>query len=448
MIDLSMKKALDARSGSLPHRFAGTDRPWWWEWAPRDMRPPGALPKSADVVIVGSGYAGLSAALTLARAGREVMVLDAGVPGHGASSRSGGMIGSGHVVPFERLSRLYGDQQATAILREGLHSFAFTKDLIESEGIECHFRQVGRLRAAWRPQDFDMIRRDVDLVTKWLDYDVTVLAKEELAEELSTDRYAGACVYNRHGGLHPAMFHSGLLDVVVEAGARVFGGSKVLGIDDARHRKIVRTERGEVATSNVIVATNGYTFPELRPFAQRLIRVHAYLIATEVIGQERTKQIIRRDRMVVETRWRHCYYRRSPDGERILFGARVSLGAVNLDRAAKVIRKLMVELYPELEDVGVTHCWTGQLGFARDFLPHIGEINGVHYALACNGSGVAMQPYTGHKAALKVLGSPEGKTAFDSQEFRPIHPFYGGRPWFRPFLSAYYRMKDFKEGSN
>ena len=433
---------------AAPASFDGRDRPWWWEWSPRVEEPVEALPKRADVAIVGSGYAGLAAALKLSRSGRDVVVLEAGIPGSGASSRAGGMIGGGHVVPFELLSQRFGESQATALLQEGLNAYEFTKNLIESESIDCHFKVVGRLRAAWRPADFEMIKRDIDHVTRRLAYDVTVISKSQLENELQTESYAGGCIYNGHGGLHPALFNTGLLEAAKRAGSKIRGRARVVGLSREGPDHQVITNRGTILARDVIVATNGYTLPELRRFARRLIPVHAYMVATEPLGAEFVGKLIRNHRMIVETRWRRSYYRPSPDGERILYGARASLGRIRLDRAAAVIRKLMTEVFPALNDAAITHCWTGQLGFSRDFLPKVGVLDGVHFALACNGTGVAMLPYLGHKAALKVLGSPDGKTAYDQHEFRQIHPYYTGRPWFRPFLSGYYRLKDYLDGSS
>ena len=67
--------------------------PWWWHAAPRPEEAPAPLPAETDVAIVGSGYTGLSCALTLARGGRDVAVLEADVPGFGASSRNAGFVG-------------------------------------------------------------------------------------------------------------------------------------------------------------------------------------------------------------------------------------------------------------------------------------------------------------------------------------------------------------------
>ena len=145
--------------------------------------------------------------------------------------------------------------------------------------------------------------------------------------------------------------------------------------------------------------------------------------------------------MIVETRSRHCYYRPSPGGDRLLFGGRAALHPIDLRRSAKRLHRFMTRLFPSLAGVRVTHSWTGNIAFSRDQLTHIGVRDGVHYALACNGSGVAMAPYAGHKAALKLLGSAEGRTAFDAFEFR-AYPFYDGRPWFLPLVEGLYRARD------
>lgn len=173
----------------------------------------------------------------------------------------------------------------------------------------------------------------------------------------------------------------------------------------------------------------------------------SYLIATEPLPVGTVAKLIPGGRMIVETRSRHCYYRASPDGQRIIFGGRAALGAIGPVPAAARLRKLLVQVFPSLVETRFTHSWAGRIAFPRNQMPHIGAIDGIYFALGYSGSGVALAPYLGHKVALKVLGSTDGHTAFDDVPF-PTIPFHRGRPWFLPFLEIWYRVRDRMEGSD
>jgi len=421
--------------------------PWWWESAAPDAAPrDAALPQRCDVAIVGAGYTGAAAALTLARAGRDVLLLDAEAPGFGASSRNGGMIGSGHRVGLAALSDLYGPERARAILREGLASLEFTAGLIEREGLDCDFRRCGRFRGAWRPADYEAMVREAETLGREIGLETAVVPRAEQHREVATDRYHGGVVYLRHGAVHPAKLHRGLLALARDAGATVVGHTPVTGLAQHGEGFLLTTPRGRVAAGRVVLASNGYTGPATPWFRRRLLPISSYIVATEALPEETVRRLIPGGRMIVETRSRHCYYRASPDGRRILFGARAALRRISPAQAAPRNHRLMAQLFPELANVRVSHSWSGYVCFPRDHMPQIGEHEGIHFALGYSGSGVAMAPYLGHKVALKVLGDRDGATAFDTRPFPPI-PFYAGRPWFLPFLDLYYRMRDRVEGS-
>ncbi len=424
--------------------------PWWWEAAPLSATPsappPQSLPKSVDVVIVGAGYTGLSAALTLARAGRRVLVVDAGDPGTGASTRNGGMIGSGHRVGFARLSRNLGEETAVAVLGEGLRALEFAAGLIESEGIDCNYVRCGRFRAAWRPADYEAMGREADELARLIGLETHMVAKSEQHLEVVSESYHGGCLFPAHGGLHPALFHKGLLDRARTAGASIVGGVRVAGWQLEAAGLGVHTDRGRITAHDLIVATNGYTGPGVPGFSRRVVPVASYMIATEPLPRDTVAALIPGRRMIIETRSRHCYYRPSPDGRRILFGGRAALTAIDVRNSAKTLHRLMAGLFPVLADVRVSHSWTGSVGFTTDHLPRIGGRDNVFFALGYSGSGVAMAPYLGHKVGLKVLGSRDGRTAFDDLPFSAL-PLYAGRPWFLPLLDYYYRCKDRLEGS-
>ncbi len=425
--------------------------PWWWEAAPPQERGQTAVPAKIDVAVIGAGFTGLSAAIQLARAGRSVAVFDADDPGSGASKRNGGMIGSGHRVGLAMLEKRYGHERGVAVLKEGMRALAFTTGFIEDEAIACGFTRCGRFRGAWTQDAYDAMARDIDSLSALIGLEAVMVPKSEVHREVATDKYQGGCIFLQHGGLHPGLFHQGLLEKAEAAGAVVLGRTPVTALDKNAAGFTLTTPRGNTAASEVIVATNGYSGPLLPHFRRRIVPVPSYVIATEELGEARVSALFPSGRMIVESRSRHCYYRPSPDGKRIVFGARPAAHHIPPERAGAISRKILIDLFPELHDVAITHAWRGNTGMSYDDIPHLGRLNdgpleGLHFALGYSGSGVAMAPYLGYRIAHKLLGDDEGDTAFDDLPHPPV-PFYTGWPWFLPFVSAWYRIKDWREGS-
>jgi glycine/D-amino acid oxidase-like deaminating enzyme len=203
----------------------------------------------------------------------------------------------------------------------------------------------------------------------------------------------------------------------------------------------IETTRGRMQATQIVVTTNGYTGRTTPALARRVVAIPSFLIATEQLGRDRVKQLIPNARMIVETRDKHLYYRPSPEGDRIVIGGRAALHPIALDRAAEWLMKELRGIFPSLGHMAVSHVWTGNVAMTRSDLPGIGQRDGLWYALGCNGSGVALMPYLGHKVALKLLGQPQGRTAFDDIPFTAV-PFYNGNAWFRPLMTGWYRARD------
>ncbi len=417
--------------------------PFWWDDAGAPASPPQVpLPAEVDVLVVGAGLTGLSAARALAKGGKSVLVLDALAPGEGASSRNGGMIGGGHRLSIDAMEAQFGRDVAIGLLHEAhLESSTFVKSLMAEEGIDCDFRETGRFRGLWRAAEYETTARGLERLQKLIPLEAEMLPKARQHEEVASDLYAGGVVYPRHGGLNPAKWVAGILAAALRAGARVQGATPVTALRRDGSAHLAETPRGALRAGAVLVATNGYTPSALAAEKRRIVPIPSFIVATEPLGANRVRSLFPNGRMIVESRDRHCYYRPSPDGTRIVFGARAAMFEAPERLAQAELRGLLTQVFPDLRGVGLSHSWRGRTGFTFDSLPNVGQIDGVWHAMGYSGSGNAMAPYLGHKAALQMLGDPGGETAFSHTAFAPRwwHP---GSPWFLPFADVAFRLRD------
>jgi glycine/D-amino acid oxidase-like deaminating enzyme len=283
--------------------------------------------------------------------------------------------------------------------------------------------------------------READALRRDLDMPIDVLSNADVRRDVAADCYQGGLLFRAHGGVHPALLQQGLLQRAREAGALVAGHTPVTAIGREADGFAVDTARGSVRAAEIIVATNSETGPITPALARRLVPVPSFLIATEPLGESRVRSLIPNGRMIVETSAKHRFLRPSPDGTRIVMGGRAALHPIPLAEACAWLAKELRAIFPSLADARVTHVWTGNVAMTRSDLPGIGKRDGVWYALGCNGSGVALMPYLGHKVALKILGQADGRTAYDDIPFTAV-PLYNGKAWFRPLMTWWFRAGD------
>jgi len=156
---------------------------------------------------------------------------------------------------------------------------------------------------------------------------------------------------------------------------------------------------------------------------------------------EKVNSLIPGGHCIVETRKRYCYYRPTPCGKRIMIGTRAAMHSISSEKALPILQKTLSEIFPELDGVGISHCWTGFTGFSFSMLPNLGCHNGIYSAMGYCGNGVAMAPYLGHMAALKILEPNKKVTVFEDTSLQS-RPYYFGSPWFLPIASAYFKAYD------
>ena len=418
------------------------DTPYWWEAAPLADLPEAPLAPSCDVAIVGAGFAGLAAAITLARAGRSVQVFDKDRAGEGASSRNGGIASGNIKFSFSKMVAQFGEAKARDIYSEGVAAREDLARFIKAENIGCHFEMTGRFTGAYRPHHYERLGREADYLNKHLNLGVEMVNKADQHQEIGSDLYHGGDIRPDIGGLHPGLLHQGLLTRAREAGAVVHERTAVSGLRAETAGVEVTTERGRVTARDVLICTNGYTGPLTPWLRRRIVPIPSQVIATEPLPPATLERLMPKRRMLGETRNLYHYFRPSPDGAGIVLGGRAGAGTDNLETKFRHLRRGLVEIFPELADVGISHSWWGYTGYTFDFLPKTGTHNGIHYATAFCGSGVVWARWFAIKAAHRILGKDaEAASAFDGFEFQ-TRPLYTGNPWFLPMVIAWYGWKD------
>ncbi|WP_170476511.1 NAD(P)/FAD-dependent oxidoreductase [Ruegeria arenilitoris] len=413
-------------------------RPYWWDhvaWPTLGERPP----NQTEILIIGAGYTGLSAAIAANASGARVLVIDSGQPGQGASTRNGGMLGAHPRIGWDTLASRYGPSVADALFSEAADALSWIKKLLRNEKIACDYEECGRVQLAYTSDHFAAQKRMAAQISEKGGGPCEILSRDELSNYIATPLYKGAIRFPKHGALHPAKYLHGLLSAVLSRKITVVSNCPAVSVQNAGTKWRVSTPHGEITADKIVLATNGYTGQQFQWFNQRVFPVPSFIIATEPLSPELIKELAPSRHMMVETRTHHSYFRVSPDGSRILFGGRAALVDIDLTKAARRLRKKMVEIWPGLRDVQLSHVWTGNTGFTFDQLPHVGDRNGVHYALGYSGGGTVLAPWLGRKAALRAVGSPEGETAFTHTRFSSRWFHSGGRPHFLRPLDLWYR---------
>ena len=375
---------------------------------------------------MGAGYTGLSAARTLARHGASVAVLERHRAGWGASGRNGGFVLPGYQPHVGELLRRHGVDRTRALLAGTL------------EAIDCGYARRGWISLAAKAGHLRDLERTAADLRRHFGHETALLGRAELRDEIGSNRYHGGLLDPRAGALHPGRYCAGLAEAAGRAGALLAEGVEVRRVTRAGGMATLATSAGTLAATDVLVATNGYTdaaFPSLR---RRVVSVGSSIVATAPLDEGLASRVLPRGRVMSDTLNLLHYFRLSDDG-RLVFGGRASFTPRSVQAVAAILARDLRAVFPALAEVPVEYAWSGRLGVARDRMPHAGRENGVHYALAYAGHGVALATWLGARMGDALAG--RGAIPALAGALPPI-PLYGGRPWFLPAVGGYYRMMD------
>lgn len=406
-----------------------------------DRFPPLKGETRADVAVVGAGYTGLSAALHLARAGRDVVLVDAQRVGFGASGRNGGQIGSGQRQEVDWLERQFGRPTARRLWDLAEDAKALTRALAAESGVPIRDGVAHACRSA---SEVDHSARMAAHLAAYYDYDrVQPLDRDAMAAHLGSTAYAGGDLDRGAAHVHPLALALGMARLAVAAGVRIHEGTHVHRIEhgSATGKSRVLCDTGRILCDQVILAGNGYLGRLDAKVAARVMPINNYIVATTPLGDD-FPEILPQRIAVADTKFVVNYWRLDDDRRLIFGGGETATYRFPQDIAA-LVRPHLLSVYPQLRDVAITHAWGGTLAITMNRMPHFARpAPNCLSAGGYSGHGVALATLAGRLMADAVAGQSDG---FDAMAAIPTRPFPGGTMLRSPLLvagMAWYGLRD------
>jgi gamma-glutamylputrescine oxidase len=395
--------------------------------------------QTADVCVVGGGYMGLSAALHLAAAGHDVVLIEAHRVGFGASGRNGGQVGSGQRRDQDDLERMVGRGDARRLWDLAEDAKALVRDLITRHDMPVTFRP-GVAHACRTEAELRHDHAAAERLARDYGYDrIEALDTPAIRALIGSTAFKGGTIDRGAGHIHPLNFALGLAKAARTAGVRIHEMTEALQIRPGA-KPVVQTTSGSVTANHVILAGNGYMAGLARQYSARVMPINNFILASEPLG-DRARGILAEPVAVADTKFVVNYWRLSDDN-RLLFGGGESYG-YRFPDIVKTVTKPMLEIYPQMRDVKIDHAWGGTLAITMNRMPAVMRLGpNVLAASACSGHGVAMATMTGRILAEAIHAQ---SSAFDLLASLPKPSFPGGAAFRWPLLvlaMTWYSMRD------
>lgn len=399
--------------------------------------------RTCEVVIIGGGFSGLSTAYHLQKKNCQTVIIEREKIGSGASGRNGGQILTGYVLSMSELAKKYGLSSAKQMLQLTVDSIDLIQEIIQENDMRCNFHREGHLQAAYKPAHLEALKGEQERLMKDFGYEVKIIEKAEMQQEVNTPFYAGGCIDENSAIFHPLNYALALANRVEELGGAIYEETEALKIDRGTNGKVtVTTNEGKITADQIVIVTNAYSGNLHETIGRSVIPVESIMIATEPLPSDTLKALIKKNRGVYDTK-NLLYYFRKTDDHRLAFGGS---GRTTSKRDARSLfsqlREGMIRVFPDLQAARIEYEWSGKVGFTREKIPYMGQLeDGTHFAFGYAGHGAAMSTLMGKLIAANVLQTGEGKNPLEKTALTPI-PFYNQHAKVISVMKYYYKLLD------
>ena len=351
----------------------------------------------ADLIVIGGGFTGCSAALHAAEAGAKVILVEANVIGHGASGRNVGYVNAGLWTPPDEVEALLGEREGQRLNAVLGAAPLLVSSLIDKYGISCDAEPAGSLHLAHSAGGLR------DLKSRLAQHEkrgtpVRLLTAEETARRTGTPAYRGALFDPRAVIIQPFAYCRGLARAATQAGAILHELSRVLDVKRVGLGWEISTDGGRVQAPMLINATDAYHEAFTGFELPQITRARYFQVATRPLSADLLARILPGKEGTWDTATVMSSFRLDRSG-RLIVGAAGSLEhAANAVHTNWAYRK-MLSLFPFLKGQELDYAWFGVIGMTGDHLPKILKLGDNAYA-AFGYSGRGIGPGTVFGKAL------------------------------------------------